>query len=67
MDLREIKLEGMDWIHLAHDKGWWLALVNTNEPLGSIKDGNFLTSSAYASQEEFCSMELVNKLGTMKC
>jgi hypothetical protein len=29
MDLREIRLEGMDWIHLAQNRGWWLALVNT--------------------------------------
>jgi hypothetical protein len=29
MDLREIGWDGMDWIHLAHDKGQWRALVNT--------------------------------------
>jgi hypothetical protein len=27
-DLREIGWEGVDWIHLAEDKGQWRALVN---------------------------------------
>jgi hypothetical protein len=29
MDLREMGLEGFDWLHLAHDKDQWRALVNT--------------------------------------
>jgi hypothetical protein len=29
MDLREIKLGGMDWIDLAQDRDQWRALVNT--------------------------------------
>jgi hypothetical protein len=29
MDLREIGLEGVDWIHLAQDRDQWQALVNT--------------------------------------
>jgi hypothetical protein len=29
MDLREIGLEDMDWIHLAEDRDWWQAFVNT--------------------------------------
>jgi hypothetical protein len=29
MDLREIDLEAVDWIHLAYDREQWLALVNT--------------------------------------
>jgi hypothetical protein len=28
MYLREIKLDGMDWIDLAQDKDQWRALVN---------------------------------------
>jgi hypothetical protein len=28
MGLREIRLEGMDWIHLAQDKNQWWAVVN---------------------------------------
>jgi hypothetical protein len=28
MDVWEIGLEGVDWIALAQDKGWWQALVN---------------------------------------
>jgi hypothetical protein len=27
MDLREIDLEGMDWIHLAQDRDRWRALL----------------------------------------
>jgi hypothetical protein len=34
IDLTEIGLEGMKWIHLAQDGGWWQALVNTVKPLG---------------------------------
>jgi hypothetical protein len=29
MDLREIGWEGVKWIHLAQDRDWWQALVNT--------------------------------------
>jgi hypothetical protein len=31
MELREIGLGGgvVEWIHLAQDKGWWRAVVNT--------------------------------------
>jgi hypothetical protein len=29
MDLREIRLSGMDWIDLAQDRDQWCALVNT--------------------------------------
>jgi hypothetical protein len=29
MDLREIGWEGVDWIHLAHDRDRWRALVTT--------------------------------------
>jgi hypothetical protein len=29
MDLREIGLDGIDWIDLAHDRDQWRALVNT--------------------------------------
>jgi hypothetical protein len=28
MDLKEIQLEGVDWIHLAQDRDWWLADMN---------------------------------------
>jgi hypothetical protein len=28
MDLREIRLNGMDWIDLAQDRNQWRALVN---------------------------------------
>jgi hypothetical protein len=29
MDLREIGWEGVDWMHLAHDRDQWRAVVNT--------------------------------------
>jgi hypothetical protein len=29
MDLREIIWGGIDWIHLAHDRDQWRALVST--------------------------------------
>jgi transposase len=37
MVLTEIGRDGMYWIDLAQDRDQWRALVNTNEPLGSIK------------------------------
>jgi hypothetical protein len=29
MDLRETGLMDVDWIHLAQERDWWQALVNT--------------------------------------
>jgi hypothetical protein len=29
MDLREVRFEDVDWIHLAQDRDKWRALVNT--------------------------------------
>jgi hypothetical protein len=29
MDLREIGLDGVDWVDLAQDRDYWRALVNT--------------------------------------
>jgi hypothetical protein len=37
MDLREIGLDGMDWIDLAQDRDQWMALEHGNDPSGSIK------------------------------
>jgi hypothetical protein len=37
MDLRETGWSGMDWINLSEDKNQRRALVNSNEPLGTIK------------------------------
>jgi hypothetical protein len=37
MDLREIGWDGMDWIGLAWARDRWRALVNGNEPSGSVQ------------------------------
>jgi hypothetical protein len=29
MDSREIGWDGVEWIHLAEDRDWWQALMNT--------------------------------------
>jgi hypothetical protein len=29
MDLQDMGCGGLDWIEVAHDRGWWRALVNT--------------------------------------
>jgi hypothetical protein len=45
MDLRETGLRRVDWIHLAHDRDRWRALVNTEMNLRvPEKAGNVLTS-----------------------
>jgi hypothetical protein len=36
IDLGEIGWNGMDWIELAQDRDQWRALVNGNEPWGSL-------------------------------
>jgi hypothetical protein len=44
MDLRKIGWEGMNWIHLTHDKDQWQALINTVMNLWVQQNaGNFLT------------------------
>jgi hypothetical protein len=42
MDLKEKGWEVVDWIHLAQDSDQWRALVNNNEPSGSVKYCEFL-------------------------
>jgi hypothetical protein len=38
LDLREIGLDGMDWIDLAQDRAEWRTLVERgNKPSGSVK------------------------------
>jgi hypothetical protein len=44
MDLREIRWEDVDWIHLAQDRTVADSCEHSNEPSGSIKGGNFFTS-----------------------
>jgi hypothetical protein len=42
MVVRETGCGDMDWIDVAQDRNQWRALVNTNEPSGSIKLGEIL-------------------------
>jgi hypothetical protein len=45
MDLRETGLEDVDWIHVAHDRDRWRALVNTIISLRfPVEGGEFLAS-----------------------
>jgi hypothetical protein len=40
MDIREIRWEDVDWMHLAQDRDQWWAVVNTVMNIsGSIKGG----------------------------
>jgi hypothetical protein len=52
MDLREIELDGMDWIDLAEDRDQWRALVNTVKNLRvPYNAGKFLSSCSSMSDE----------------
>jgi len=45
VDVKETGSEGVDWIHLAHDRDQWRDLVNTVMNIRvSWNAGNFLTS-----------------------
>jgi hypothetical protein len=46
MDFMEIRFRGMDWIHLAQDRDQWRAVVNSEEPSGSVRTGNSPSSLA---------------------
>jgi hypothetical protein len=41
-DHKEMGMEGMDWRHLAEDRIWWQALMNSYKLPGSIKSMDFL-------------------------
>jgi hypothetical protein len=42
MDLKEIEWGGVNWMNLGRDRDQWWAVVNTNEPWGSIYGREFL-------------------------
>ena len=42
MDFQEVGCGYTDWIGLAQDRGRWWTLDCGNEPLGSVKCGEFL-------------------------
>jgi hypothetical protein len=41
MDLREIRLEGADWIHVAQNRDLWWAVVNTVMNIPSVTGREF--------------------------
>jgi hypothetical protein len=43
MDFREIRWEGIDWIHLGQDRGQCFTLCSGNEPPGSMDGREFLS------------------------
>jgi hypothetical protein len=48
MDLKEIDLEGLDWIHLTQDRDKWQALVDMVKHLQVLwSGGNFLRSGGF--------------------
>jgi hypothetical protein len=62
MDLRETGWEGVDWMHVAQNRGKWRTFVNTVMNLRvPLKAGNILTSlvTTFVFQEGLCSMEFV--------
>jgi hypothetical protein len=42
VDLRETRLKGVNWIHLAQDQDTWSSCGHLNKPLGTIRCGTFL-------------------------
>jgi hypothetical protein len=42
MDHEKVGSGDMDWIDMDQDRDRWRALVNGNEPSGSIKRGEFI-------------------------
>jgi hypothetical protein len=61
IDLKEMKLKDVDWIHLAQHNVQWLALVNTVMSLQFRRKLviSRLTESLLPSQETFCFMGLI--------
>jgi hypothetical protein len=47
MDLREVGLEGVDWIHLSQDSVWWRALANAVINLGLHKKQGIFGRTEY--------------------
>ena len=62
MDLKEIRRDGVRWIHVTQDTNMWQALAYVKMNLQAQSNmGNFLKSSELlASQEELCSSELLS-------
>jgi hypothetical protein len=60
IDLKEIRLKGLDWIHQAQNRGQWQAHVSTVINLWiPYNAGNFLTSwTAVSSSRRICFTEL---------
>jgi hypothetical protein len=61
MDLKEVGWRGMDWIVLAQDRDSWRVLLNAARIFGfrKMRGISRLGEDLLASQEGFCSMELL--------
>jgi hypothetical protein len=54
----DLDVSGANWIHLAQDRVWWQAYVNTTESSGSIKKAGYsLTSLVTISFSISCTIE----------
>jgi hypothetical protein len=58
MDLREIWIDGVNWIRLAQDRVPWQAFVSmVMEPLGSIKKAGYCLTSRVTAFQRISTME----------
>jgi hypothetical protein len=62
MDLREIGLEGVDWIRLAQDRGWWQAVMSAVMNLRVLAPRSLLVGTLYFLHSSICCNELINSL-----
>jgi hypothetical protein len=64
MDFQEIGWAGMNWIDLTENRDNWGIYEHSNQPLGSIKCGEFLDElrNSYSISRRTCSMELISYL-----
>jgi len=68
INLTALRCEGKEWIHLASEKGKWLAVVSTlRRKLRSVKFCiSALLERTFACPEGLCSMQLASKSLTVR-
>jgi hypothetical protein len=69
MDLRELDLEGVDWIHLAYDRARQWTIVNMVMSLQvPLKAGNFWTESTISfSRTLLCGVKRCKLCNISQC